>query len=389
MFPQRVEWTAFLGLSLKEFKAIIVVPKSYKFIIMKNLILNCLAFALFASSSLAAYMNEPLFGSGQEEKKIYINNRILNRVNGKPISTYDLMKKIDLVFYREYPEYTSSIEARSEFYAMSWKIILAELINKELILADANESKITVSSGDVRQELESSFGPNIIANLDKAGLTFDEAYKMMEEEIIIKRMKSGRVYAKAFWQVTPTRVRQAYEEFIQDPVNSRLNQWSYRMVTIKERTLEKSEETAKAAHQMLLDGTSLDDLEGKLKEANLLGKKGKVTVSNTIKQNDQELSVDYLENLSQLSPGMYSKPFPNKSRANNAMVYRILLLQDKIAGGVPTYKEMEPILKDRLLEQALEKETDVYLAKLRKHYHISENDIEAHIPADYEPFTLR
>ena len=71
---------------------------------------------------------------------------------------------------------------------MSWKSALEEIIDKELILADAQESKIEVSSGDVRQEMERSFGPNIIANLDKAGISFEEASKIMQEEIIIRRM---------------------------------------------------------------------------------------------------------------------------------------------------------------------------------------------------------
>ena len=311
-------------------------------------------------------------------------------MNGKPISTYDLMKKMDLLFYRQYPEYTTSVDARSQYYNISWKHILEEIVDKELILADAKESKITVTSGDVRQELESSFGPNIIANLDKAGITFDEANKIMEEEITIRRMISGRVHAKALRQVTPIKVRQAYEEFIKDPVNSRLNQWSYRIVTIKERTLQKTEETAKKAYQLMMEGTPLEQLDVKLKEANLIGRKGRVTVSNTIKQNDQELSQIYRENLEPLLPGMYSQPFPNKSRANNnAMVYRILLLQEKVPGGIPSFKEMEQLLKEKLLDQAVDKETDAYLIKLRQHYHIRQNDTVDHLPADYQPFVLK
>ena len=52
-------------------------------------------------------------------------------------------------------------------------------------------------------------------------------------------------------------MRHAYEEFIQDPDNARLTQWSYRIVTIKERTLQKTEETAKVAYQFLLEGVPL------------------------------------------------------------------------------------------------------------------------------------
>ncbi len=357
---------------------------------MKNKIFVCLFAALLGSSSLSAIKNEAMFSSNkQEEPKIFINNRILARINGKPISTFDLIKKMDLAFYRQYPQYTSSNIARSQFYDVSWRYVLEDIIDKELILADAQESKIEVSSGDVRQEMESSFGPNIIANLDKAGITFDEASKIMQEEITIRRMISGRVHVKAMRQVTPMKVRQAYEEFTQNPENARLTQWVYRTVTIKDRNLQKTEETAKAVYQLMMEGVPLEELTAQLKERKLLGRKGKVTVSGTIKHNDKELSNDYREVLNSLDTGMYSQPFAHKSRTNQTTVYRILVVEEKIQGGFPSFKEMEVSLKDNLLDNVIEEETNQYLQKLRQHYHIRQADLDAYLPADYKPFVLK
>ena len=62
---------------------------------------------------------------------------------------------------------------------MNWKYVLQELIDKELILGDAEEKKVAITAGDVRQEMENMFGPNIIANLDKIGLSMDEALKIV------------------------------------------------------------------------------------------------------------------------------------------------------------------------------------------------------------------
>lgn len=356
---------------------------------MKHKIFLFLSLALMGASTLQAIKNESLLKSKRDEPKIFINNRILARINGKPISTYDLMKKMDLTFFRQYPEYSSSTEARFQFYGLSWKHALADMIDKELILADAQESKIEVSSGDVRQEIELSFGPNIIANLDKAGITFEEATKIMQEEILIRRMLSGRVHAKAMRLVTPSRVRVAYDEFIQDPANTRLTEWSYRIVTIKERTLDRTEAAAKAAYQLLMEGVSPDQLTAKLKERKVLGRKGKVTVSNVIKNNDKEISSDYRNILITLDKGMYSQPFANKSRSNNTTVYRILSIEGKTPGGIPSYNEMEANLKEKLLDQEIDKETDSYLSKLRQHYHIRQTDLEAYLPSDYQPFTLK
>ncbi len=81
-------------------------------------------------------------------QKIAVNNKILAKVNGKVISTVDIMKKMDMQFYKRFPQYVTSVEARYQFYLANWGHVLQEFIDKELILADAAESKIEVSSGD-------------------------------------------------------------------------------------------------------------------------------------------------------------------------------------------------------------------------------------------------
>ena len=45
---------------------------------------------------------------------------------------------------------------------------------------------------------------------------------------------------------------------IKDPKRCRQTQWTYRIVTIKERNLEKTEQTAKDAYQMIMQGIALD-----------------------------------------------------------------------------------------------------------------------------------
>ncbi len=50
-------------------------------------------------------------------------------------------EKMDMLFLRRFPEYTKSKVARYQFYMANWKAILNELIEKELILADAQEKR--------------------------------------------------------------------------------------------------------------------------------------------------------------------------------------------------------------------------------------------------------
>lgn len=342
---------------------------------------------LAVSSSLLALKSDSPFGQ-QEEAKIFINNRILARVNAKIISTFDLMKKMDFNFYKYYPQYTSSIAARYQYYQMNWKYVLEEMIDKELVLADAGENKIKVTSGDVRQEMEASFGPNIIDNLDSAGLTFEEASKILEEEMIMRRTIGGRVHVKAVRLVTPAKVRQAYELFIQDPNNAQMTQWIYRVLTVKDPNEQKGEKAAKSAYDLLMEGVPLEELTHQLKERKLIGRKTKVTLSNEVRSHEQELSKTYQEVLSLLDTGMYSQPFSSKSRSTNVPLYRILFIKEKIPGRLPSFKELEASLKDQLLNEEIDRLTETYLKKLRQHYHILEADLVASLPADYEPFVL-
>lgn len=356
---------------------------------MKKILFLYVLGTLLNFSNLQAIKGEGLLSYSTEQPKIFINNRILADINGKPISTYDLVKKLDISFYRSYPEYATSVDARFEFYQIMWKIALEQMIDKELMLLDAKDSKIEVSPGDLRQEMEEVFGPNIIVNLEKAGLSYDDAAKQMQEEIIIRRMLGGRVNVKALRTVTPIKIREAYEAYIKDPKNARLTQWRYKVLTAKDRTPERTEALAQAAYQLLLQGVPLEKVSEELTKKGVTGRRGKIVVSAEVKHNEKELSKDYLKAISPLETGMISQPFYYKSRTTNTSVCRIICVIERLPGGLPTYKEMEQVLKDQLLDAAIEQETALYVKKLHEHYHIGTKEVLDSLPADYQPFVLK
>jgi len=353
---------------------------------MKKIILICLSFFLVNAALETSLQAVPM--QNRVEPKISINNRILARINGKAITTYDLVRKMDLTFYKQYPEYVGSTMARFQFYQQGWKVILDDLITEELILADAKESKIEASAGDVRQEMEEQFGPNIIDNLDKAGMSLDEAYKIVEAELILQRTIGARVNIKALRIVTPSKVRMTYDEYVQKPENRHLTKWNYRVITIKDRDIIKTEALGKSVYQLLLNGVKLDDLSDVLAERKLLGKNGKVTVSKTITNDEKELAANYKDVLANLDAGMYSQPFPFKSRVLKTTVHRIILVEEISPGGYPTFKDLEAKLKQYLLNTTADKLTEEYIEKLRQHYHVRKADLESMIPENYQPFKL-
>jgi antitoxin component of RelBE/YafQ-DinJ toxin-antitoxin module len=348
---------------------------------------NLLFSSILLFSPILAIAESSLLGS--KEPQIIVNNRILAKANGKAISVVDLMKKMDLLFYRQFPQYTNSSMARYQFYLANWQGVLSELIDRELIMADAAESKLTVSPGDVRQEMETMFGPNIIENLDKVGLTFEEAYQMVLSDITLKRMMYFRVQSKAINQTTPQKILDYYDKIAKD--NIRDNEWIYRVITVRHKDPTKAAETANTVKNLLdEDKVSFADLPQKLKE--LIPESPKqpaVTVSEEYHTNEKELSDAFKTNLEALQPDSFSMPLPQKSRSDNSTVVRIFYLKEIKPGGVIPFKELEAKIKQILFEEAMEKESKTYLTKLRQHFDAQEGQIQELIDSDYQPFVLK
>lgn len=355
---------------------------------MKKYILFLIIFSQLLTGAAFAVGESPLLGA-EREPLIFVNNRILATVNGKAISVIDVMKKMDMQFYKQYPQYTSSVTARFQFYQISWKHVLQELIDKELVMADAEEAKVVVSGGDVRQEMESMFGPNIILNLDKVGLTFEEAWKMVEADLILRRLMSYRVHAKAVRDVTPQKVRTAYEEYAK--ANIRPEEWQYIVISIRNPDPSQAAEAAHIAYRYLVDEHQpLANLSAKISDISAIGSSTKVTVSETFKHVEKDLSPAYKEPLSKLQPDTYSEPLAQKSRTDSKnAVFRIFYLKEHTPEGFVPFAEVEVKLKNKLIEEAIDKETEAYLKKLREHHHVQDSQIAELTSGDFQPFVLK
>lgn len=318
---------------------------------------------------------------------IEVNNRVLACVNAKAITVVDVMKKMDMVFLKHFPEYTSSPHARIQYYQINWKPTLQELIDKELILADALENKVPLTAGDVRQEMESLFGPNIIANLDKIGLSFDEAFKIVQGDLLLRRTMMIRVNSKAMRTVTPQIIREAYNEFAAKNVKEAA--WRYRVLTIRNSDPTSGAESANLAYRLLTeDNIEPNALSKKLKSLHAEDKSS-FSLSDSLYHTENEMADLIKSTIKEMEAGSISMPIAQKSRADKSTLFRIMILDEKIPAGAVPYSEMETQIKNDLYEKAIGRESDLYLKKLRAHYAISEDYIKEMVPEDFEPFTLR
>lgn len=355
----------------------------------KSILLSSIAILPFIADISFAADTSSLFGPAPQEQQIIVNNRILAKVNGKAISVVDLMKKMDLLFYKQYPQYTSSTAARFQFYQLFWKQTLDEMIDKDLILLDSQDGKLNVSAGDVRQEMESLFGPNIIENLDKVGLSFADASQMVQDDIAIKRMLYFRVHGPIIAKVTPIVVLNYYNEVAKD--NIRDNLWVFNVITIRHRDPAKAAEQANIVYNLLTeDKIPLNELTAKLESSTAPSlSQVKVNVSEEIKTNEKELSDAFKTNLVKLAPNSYSLPVLQKSRADNGALVRIFYLKEMTPGGEIPYNEMEDKIKAKLIDEGIAQETEIYLNKLRRRFDVQTTSPKELEESGFQPFILK
>lgn len=317
-------------------------------------------------------------------KDLVINNRILMKLNGKAISLMDVVKKMDLLFYRQYPQFASSLVARYQFYMSSWQPILLSVIDDHLILADAEEKKVKVTDGDVREEMESLFGPDVVLNIDKIGMTFDEAWELLKQELIVRRMNGMMVRSKALNESQPKEIKKLYEEHLKK--NPPQDQWLYRVVSVKSKDENKSSSLAQKIHEVLSsDNTVLESVvtlfEGKEEGV-------EVAVSEPFERSDKELSLAHKAALQTLSVGNHSLPL-QQTLKDGTVVNRIFVLENHKNMNGPSFKEMEDQLQRQVMARSIEKYNQEYIEKLRTFYHITDDYLTKMIPPDFEPFTLR
>lgn len=330
-----------------------------------------------------------LFGSLSAGKpEIQVNHWVLAKVNGKAISVLDVMKKLDVAFFRNYPEFKESTQARYQFYMASWRQCLKELIDRELIMADAEIRQLGVSHGDIRQEMEETFGPNVLGNLDKIGLTYDEAWTMLENDIIMRRMMYLKVNSKVMQSVTPKDLIAEYERFVDGFQETK--QWTYRVLTLRSDDPEKAKEFGDVAHELLTeDHLSMETVASYFEKEGLSDEGVTLSLSEPMTQEVGKISEAYRNVLGEMEPKTVSAPVSQVSRSGKSTVCRIFALEEVFTQAAPSFEKIETQLENHLFEQHLAVETEEYLSHLREHFGFTEEAGAAYLPQGFEPFSIR
>lgn len=316
--------------------------------------------------------------------KITVKNTILAKVEDMPISAYDVMKKLDIVYNRSFPDQIDATTSRYQFYISGWPQILDEIINNKLILLDANKKELKLQDAEVREEMEARYGPNILLKLQTLNLTYDETLKNTKEEMVIQRMMYYFIKSKADQKLTPSAIRNAYRLYCNE--NPSQDIYSYHVVSIR----SKDENISKNASQSVLNilkekNADPKDLENTLKDLEKDYKGCNISVSQLYKQSSKDLALSHQKTLSNLEKNTFSNIISQTSRLNNQRVNRIFYLKDLEKIDLKTFDEMSKQLKDDLLQSFLIAESESYFSKLKTQYHVEKNQ---YISKDFMPFTL-
>ncbi len=336
-----------------------------------------LCFVLIATSILHA----------DQEGEVVVHNRILSKVMGKTISVLDVMKKMDLYLDRYYPQYAASKEAKIQFYNTQWRSTLEQLIDNELILADAAEKEIKTTDGDVREEIQTRFGPNVMGTLDKIGITYEEARSMIHDELIVQKMTWFKIHSKALANVNSKDVKKAYTEFCSH--NPPKETWTYQVISIRAPQNFDAEEIGKKFYDCLLsEKRELSEIAANFKATENLDPAISISISQDYITENKDLSSSHQSILTSIQNGNFSFPVLQQSRADNTNVVRIFHRKNHNAATAPLFQRVANTIKDELLQVEVNKESSRYMKKLRLRYGYDQQFWNDHIPPNFQPFSL-
>jgi hypothetical protein len=347
-------------------------------------------FSLYIASLslLAPLLGEetaPAVFEQEDPQELVVYNRILAKVNDKTISVIDVMKKMDLFLQKYYPHLVGSKIARFQFYSSQWREYLTQMIDQELMLADAEKLEVKVTDGEVREEMLTRFGPNIMPILDDLGLTYDEARTLIHDEMLVQRMIWFRVNSKALNKVKSLDIKEAYKQYCDK--NPELEEWDYQLLSIRSPDKEASAMIAARAFELLQSKVEFSTICHQLKTAE--EESVSITLSPEMHADEKSASAQHKEVLKTLTENSFSKPIAQVSRVDNSTVYRIFYVKKYSKKLLPPFGKIAEQLKDQLLQEASIKENIHYLTKLRDRLGYDEKHMTETLPNDFQPFALR
>jgi len=326
----------------------------------------------------------------EEQKRMGIQNRVLAKVGDSTISVLDVVKKMEVFLNKNYPQYADSVPAKYQYFSSQWRDVLMQMIDHQLILLDAEKMELKITDGEIRETLFEKFGPNVMASLDKLGISYEEAKTMVHSELAVQKMSWFKVHAKALSAVNTQDVKSAYLSYCKK--NPAKEEWEYQILSVKAKSEEVAEQIAQKAFELCKQSPSaLASISEKLKDSFPPEKDEEsfwITVSDPLKAEARNISDTYKQILSKLPLKSVSQPVKLAGKKDEPATYRIFHLQNHVKTPTPSLRSLYERLQSELVQEESEREFRTYISKLRDRYGFDARNLEETIPPGFQPFSL-
>jgi hypothetical protein len=322
------------------------------------------------------------------QARLRVHNRVLTAVLGKPITVLDVQKHLETQFYAQFPQYRDRPEAKWEYFQMRWREALGELVNQELVLADAADRELEVPDGDIREEMIRRFGADLALATEQMNLTFDEVWEMVRLELRAQKMIGGMVMFPAFTEITPEQVKEAYDLAVRESAGK--EECHYRIVTVRGGEPAAGAAVAQRVHALLSSSA-----EGAVEVVKVLDAPGTLpegvtcTLSEEYRQPVKNLSASHREVLEKLQVGNFSQPIAQRSRVDQQTVHRIFVLTGRDSKAPPAFEAAAQGIQESLTHQRAGTLHERYMTQLRQKYGVTAETLAANTPSDFQPFEVR
>lgn len=331
-----------------------------------KMLLGLITCLLLATPTIGAPWNQNSGKPNSQAKSVKVCNRVVAIVNDEPITLLDVTKHLDLILAQHYPEYKDSPAMRYEFYQSQWQGFLDDIIENKLILAEANERGAKVTEGELHQEIERRYGPNVLHTIDEMGKSYDEVRKMVTDEMLVQKVTNFVVRYKAFSRITPAGIQEAYKAYLASTPET--NEWSYYTVSIRGNSDESCEELAQRIVEACeKENVAFQDVVRKLAEEGKIPEGVQANLSNLFTQKDTELNDSYRAALTGLKPGELSAPQVHTKVASQP-IYRIFSLTAHNIAKPKVFADVQEELRMQLFRKYVSEEATSFLTTLRTKY---------------------
>ncbi len=300
--------------------------------------------------------SDPVFT--QDDRELFINNKVLFKVKDHTITVVDVIHKMNLLFYKSYPHLVHSNVSKVQFYTGLWPVLLEAVIDDFLIFADAEEKKISVDHKDVKKEIENFFGSKLINIASAFGMTEEDVFKVIERDLIVQKMLGIMVRSKASMFVSPNKIKEAYKEQLKNYNQERC--WSYVILTLESQSKDDTLAFAEEIYNRVVNKISFDEKE----VFQLASQKNvEIKISNVLRGSENSLSQMHKDILMNADLNLCSKPvFYKKNKV------RLFIIKEFSFSQPKSFSELEEKLHVELLEKSFEEQELIYREKLRKRY---------------------